>query len=61
MRLTENLKEKLGEAKTEEEVRKILQETKKNVEESGILLDDDELNMASGGKFLGLASGSIYK
>ena len=49
MRLTEDLKKKLGEAGSEEEVKKILEETKKNVEDAGVVLDDTDLDKVAGG------------
>ena len=49
MEFTEELKGKLEEAKTEEEAKKIIGETKKNVEEAGVILDDAELDQAAGG------------
>ena len=48
MRLTEELKGKLENA-SEEETRKILEATKKNVEDAGVILDDAELDQAAGG------------
>ena len=49
MKLTEKLEKKLGGAESEAEVKKILAETKQNVEEAGVILDDAELDEASGG------------
>ena len=49
MELTENLKKKLGGAQTEEEVKEIIDETKKNVEAAGVILDDADLDEAAGG------------
>ena len=49
MELTDNLKKKLGEAQTEEEVEEIIGETKKNVEAAGVILDDADLDKAAGG------------
>ena len=48
MKLTEELKGKLENA-SEEEAKKILEETKKDVEEAGVILDDAELDKAAGG------------
>ncbi len=48
MKLTEELKGKLENA-SEEEAKKILEATKKNVEEAGVILDDAELDKAAGG------------
>ena len=44
------LQNKLGNAKSEDEVKKILGETKQNVEEAGVILDDAELDQVSGGE-----------
>ena len=49
MKLTDELQNKLGNAKSEDEVKKILGETKQNVEEAGVILDDAELDQVSGG------------
>ena len=49
MKLTDELQNKLGNAKSEDEVKKILGETKKNVEEAGLILDDAELDQVAGG------------
>ena len=49
MKLTDELQNKLGNAKSEDEVKKILGETKQNVEEAGVILDDEELDQVSGG------------
>ena len=49
MKLTDELQNKLGNAKSEDEVKKILGETKQNVEEAGVVLDDAELEQISGG------------
>ncbi len=49
MEFTDNLKGKLGGAKTEEEARQIIEETKKNVEDAGVILDDTELDKVAGG------------
>ena len=48
MKLTEDLKKKMGGA-SEEEVKTILAETKKNVENAGIILDDAELDQVAAG------------
>ena len=60
MELTENLKKKLGEAQTEEEVEEIIGETKKNVEAAGVILDDADLDKATGGAARGLPGGSSH-
>ena len=49
MKITEKLKAKLDNAASDEDVKKILAETKKGVEDAGIILDDAELNEAAGG------------
>ena len=49
MKLTDELQIKLGNAKSEDEVKKILGETKQNVEDAGVILDDAELEQISGG------------
>ena len=50
MKLTEDLKNKIDGAKSEEEVKEILGETKKNVEDAGVILDDAELDQVAGGR-----------
>ena len=49
MKLTDELQNKIGNAKSEDEVKTILAETKQNVEEAGVILDDAELDQVSGG------------
>lgn len=49
MQFTDNLKGKLEEAKNEEEVKSIIENTKKNVEAAGVILDDADLDEAAGG------------
>ena len=49
MKLTNELQKKLGGAASESEVKKILGETKQNVEDAGVILDDAELDQISGG------------
>ena len=51
MKITEKLKAKLDNAASAEEAKKTLAETKKSVEDAGIILDDAELNEAAGGNF----------
>lgn len=51
MKLTNELQNKLGNAKSEDEVKKILAKIKQNVEEAGIILEDSELDHASGGMY----------
>lgn len=50
MKLTDALKNKLGNAKTVEEVKDILAETKQNVEDAGVVLEDSELDLVAGGE-----------
>ena len=49
MKLTNELQNKLSNAKNQEEVNTILAETKQNVEDAGIMLEDKELDEVSGG------------
>ncbi len=49
MNLTNELKNKLGNAKTDSEIKAILDETKKQVEDAGMILDDADLDQAAGG------------
>ena len=49
MKLTNELKGKLENAKSKEEAKKIIDETKKDVEEAGIILDDADLDQVAGG------------
>ena len=51
MKFTDKLKGKLENAKTEEEAKKIIDETKKDVEEAGIILNDEDLDKVAGGKW----------
>ena len=60
MKITEELKEKLGGAASEEEIKTILAETKQNVEEAGVILDDEELDRVAGGAARGLPGGSAH-
>ena len=50
MKLTDELQNKLGNEKSEDEVKKILGETKQNVEEAGVVLDDAEIDQVAGGR-----------
>ena len=52
MQFTDNLKGKLEEAKNEEEVKSIIENTKKNVEAAGVILDDADLDEAAGGRLV---------
>ena len=49
MKLTDQIKEKIDNAKSEEEVKTILENVKGGAEEAGVILDDEELDQASGG------------
>lgn len=49
MKLTEELKGKLENAASSEEAKKILDETKKNIEGEGVILDDEDLDQVAGG------------
>ena len=50
MKPTDALKNRLGNAKTVEEVKDILAETKQNVEDAGVVLEDSELDLVAGGE-----------
>ncbi len=49
MKLSNELKNKLGNAKSEQEAKNILAETKQNVQDTEIVLEDKELDEVSGG------------
>ena len=49
MKLTDELKKKIDDAATEEEVKEILSDTKKDVEQAGLILEDAELDRVAGG------------
>ena len=51
MKITDELKGKLENARSAEEAKKIIEETKKNVEDAGVILDDAELDKAAGGQY----------
>jgi len=53
MKLTDDLKNKIDGAKSEEEVKEILGETKKNVKDAGVILDDAEMDQVAGGLYFG--------
>ena len=53
MKLTNELKSKLENAASEEEVKKIIGDTKKSVEDAGVILDDDDLDKVAGGMLIG--------
>ena len=50
MKITEKLKDRLNGAKSAEEVETIMKEVKKDTEEAGVILSDEELEQASGGE-----------
>ena len=50
MEFTDTLKTKIKTARTEEEVKNIIEETRKNVADAGVILNDAELDKAAGGK-----------
>ena len=49
MEFTDTLKTKIKTARTEEEVKNIIEETRKNVADAGVILNDAELDNAAGG------------
>ncbi len=49
MKLTDQIKEKIDNAKSEEEVKTILENVKEGAEDAGLILDDEDLDRASGG------------
>ena len=59
MKLTDELQNKIGNAKSEDEVKKILGETKKNVEDAGVILDDAELDQVAGGFVINIESNQL--
>lgn len=50
MKLTDQIKEKIDNAKSEEEVKTILENVKEGAEDAGLILDDEDLDKASGGR-----------
>ena len=54
MKLTDDLKKKLERAQSKEETELILAETKKGVENAGVILDDAELDQVAGGVVTGV-------
>ena len=50
MKLTDQIKEKIYNAKSEEEVKTILENVKEGAEDAGLILDDEDLDRASGGR-----------
>ena len=59
MKLTDELQNKIGNAKSEDEVKKILGETKKNVEDAGVILDDADLDQVAGGFVINIESNQL--
>lgn len=49
MKLTEKIKEKIDNAKSEEEVKTILENVREEAEDAGLILDEEELDKATGG------------
>ena len=49
MEFTDKIKEKIDNAKSEEEVKTILEDVKGGAEDVGVILDDAELDQAAGG------------
>ncbi len=52
MKLTEQIKEKIDNAQSEEEVKTILESVKDGAEEAGVILDDEDLDKIAGGKMV---------
>ena len=46
---TDKIKEKIDNAKSEEEVKSILENVKGGAEEAGLILDDEDLDKVAGG------------
>ena len=49
LKFTEKIKEKIDNAKSEEEVKSILENVKDGAEEAGLILDDEDLDKVAGG------------
>ena len=49
MKLTDKIKEKIDNAKSEEEAKTILESVKDGAEEAGVILDDEDLDKVAGG------------
>ena len=54
MKFTEKIKDKIDNAKSEEEVKSILENVKGGAEEAGLILDDEDLDKVAGGEFIHL-------
>ena len=50
MKFTEKIKEKIDNAKSEEEVKTILENVRVEAEDAGLILDEEELDKAAGGE-----------
>lgn len=50
MKFTEKIKDKIDNAKSEEEVKSILENVKDGAEEAGLILDDEDLDKVAGGE-----------
>jgi hypothetical protein len=51
MELTDKIKEKIDNAKSEKEVKTILENVKGGVEDAGVILDDEEMDQVAGGLY----------
>ena len=49
MKFTKKIKDKIDNAKSEEEVKSILEDVKGGAEEAGVILDDEDLDKVAGG------------
>ena len=49
MKFTKKIKDKIDNAKSEEEVKSILKDVKGGAEEAGVILDDEDLDKVAGG------------
>ena len=54
MKFTEKIKDKIDNAKSEEEVKSILENVKGGAEEAGLILDDEDLDKVAGGVYIHL-------
>ncbi len=52
MTLTNEIKQKIDNAASEEEVKAILEDSKGVVQDAGVILDDADLDKAAGGKYI---------
>ena len=50
MKFTEKIKDKIDNAKSEEEIKSILENVKDGAEEAGLILDDEDLDKVAGGE-----------